>query len=249
MPKTIQKVEPIIAKPVADPVDDFLRAIKSGIDCWRQAGEILCRLVEDDVTVFTKITRRVPWLNTDILLAFQRIGQKQLCPYLLLDGSAGSKKLAYLPYDKQVEIYNTKAVQVAYETLDGSYAVRDSSWHFLTRSEAELVFSESGLRSFDEQVEILKKSKRNHAKHRRNFSNSRYNENVDEAPETTEAESLEESAIDALKRHLEQSQAMLIAARTDLAMLGKPVHKNQDAWIEVALKAIGELRFTINESR
>lgn len=248
MPKTLQKIEPpeIVA---GDPVDDFLRAIKAGIDCWREAGEILCKLLEDDPQVFGTISRRVPWLSTDILMAFQRIGQRQLCPYLLLDGSAASKRLAYMPYDTQVEIYNKKSVQLAYEALDGSYAWRDISWHFLTRSEAELVFNDSGLRTFEEQVAILKQSKRNHAQRRRSINTrGSYNEEVDETPEESGTESLDEAPLAALKRHLEQSQAMLIAARTDLMLIGKPVHKNQDAWIEVALKSIGEFRYTLNES-
>lgn len=247
MPKTIQKTEPPL-EIVKDPMDDFLRLIKAGIDCWRQAGEILCKLVEADPQIFGKITRRVPWLTHDILLAFQRIGQRQLCPYLLLDGSAASKRLSFLPYEKQVEVYNKKSVQLAYETLDGSFEVRDLDWHFLTRSEAELVFDEKGLRSFDDQVAMLKRSKRNHRHNvvTRGRGGSGDGDAAEE--ETTESESLDEKPIDALKRHLEHSQAALIAARTDLAMIGKPIHKNQDAWIEVALKSIGELRYTVNES-
>jgi hypothetical protein len=243
MPKTLQKIETPVK--IADPVDEFLRAIKAGIDCWREAGEILCRLVENDPGVFGAISRRVPWLTYDILLAFQRIGQKQLCPYLLLDGSAASKRLAFLPYEKQVAIYNEKSVQIAFETNDGSYEVRDMDWHFLTRSEAELVFDETGVRSFDEQVAILKKSKRQ----RHYVSTHGRNGGGDKSEESEADLVLDEKPMDALMRHLEQSQVALIGARTDLAMLGKEIHKNQDAWIEIALKAIGEFRYTINESR
>ena len=114
-------------------VDMFCRLVQSGIEAWTEAGKILCKALQRDPDVFTKITHRAPFMTNDILLAFKRIGERKLHPYLLLDNSPASRKMAMLPYDEQVESYG-KPVRVAYKNPDGSFESFESPPQLLSNA-------------------------------------------------------------------------------------------------------------------
>lgn len=231
---TIQPVTPInTPTAIIDDVDLFCRLVQSGIDRWIEAGKLLCRAKEKDSSVLIQIMDRAPYLTSDILQAFLRIGEKKLYPYILLDASPASKKLSLLSYDRQVELYG-KPVKVTYRNADGSFETYETAPQKLSRQEADLVFSKSGLRSIDDQKVMLQ-----------NGSTLKPRRRKPAIASTSSDSALVESPDDTVKRLLGELTAKLSEAREAIDRLGKPI-PDQFAWIDVAMKAIRKLTRELN---
>lgn len=141
----MQNIKPLIAK--------FITVYSGGVDSLREAGDILVKLIALDSEVFGKITNECPHITVATLRALERIGRKQLCPHLFLDPSEGAKKASRLPYEEQeraCELPITVAVM-----SNGCARKIHKRLRELTKTEADLVFGDGKIRSFDEQKKIL----------------------------------------------------------------------------------------------
>lgn len=222
-------------------IDEFAGLIQSGINAWINAGQLLCDLITLDPNVFPKITQRVPWLTSDILGAFKRIGEKTLYPYLLLDASPASRKLSELPFALQSDLYG-KPIPVVFKYYDGSFRESEIPFSTLTRAQADLSIGPVGIRTIDEQTEILKSIDRNKTRQKTRLPSVATVEELEpDAPSD-----INETPIKEVARRLQDAQIALIGARASLGMLGREIHKDQETFIEIALKGIGELRYAIN---
>lgn len=229
MIKTLEKAQPTEQAPSkVDRVGVFCSLIEMGIERWMEAGRLLSIYLSDDPDLFQKIRLRAPYMTNEILLAFKRIGEKKLYPYLLLDASPASKKLAVLSYNQQTELYG-KPVKVAYQNTDGSFESYETPSQRLSSAEASLVFSPTGVRSVEEQIEILKQVPQ------------KINKRTKPKVASTPSQTLIEDPKDEVLRRLNSLQQDLIDTRMALERLGKPI-KNQYAWIDTTLQAIKELR-------
>lgn len=227
---------------VIDPrVAEFSALVNQGMNAWQQAGKILVKLIEADPDAERVILLDNPHLTSEILRTFERMGRRELYPFLAVDSSPGARRLALLPYDQQVQLYREK-ITIAVATADGPVE-RQKRVTDLTKAEAERAIGETGLRSAAEQRRLLPLRKERLGR----------GENIevgDVAPDPNDVPSIEfnPSAPSAgeLARLLQIAQAALVEARSALTMVHKR-ESRQERHITAALQAIGQLRFAITE--
>src|SRR5579862_1583816 len=94
-----------ITKEQARRLADF---IQEGVESWVKAGKMLVQMVDANPNAYTIIQQECPHLSPNVLLAFEKIGRLEVCPWLLLDNSDGAKRLLQLPYKLQNEFYKKK---------------------------------------------------------------------------------------------------------------------------------------------
>ena len=104
--------------------------------------------------IFNVILATNPHMSNDILVTFERIGRREIYPYLLVDGSPGSRMLSALPYDTQVRLYNDE-VPVVVRSGDFTTTLRKRVPELSSR-EAALVFDGARVRPVTEQTRIIR---------------------------------------------------------------------------------------------
>jgi hypothetical protein len=102
---------------ITSQIDCFAKLVSEGIKKWEQAGKLLVALSDADPSVYSKITQRHPFVSMDMLMAFEKIGRKQLHPILLLSDSPAARKASTLPYQDQKKI-----IESGIYVLDQSYS-------------------------------------------------------------------------------------------------------------------------------
>lgn len=135
-------------------LDCFNSYLAEGVEAWYKAGKLLVDMVERNPNAYSIIARNNPHLTIDLLLALEKIGRKEIFPYVLLDKSAGSSKLLELPYDLQVKYYK-EPVEVVLFRGAGSYAVERKLATNLSKDEVKLVFGPAGVRSVEDQRKLI----------------------------------------------------------------------------------------------
>lgn len=139
-------------------IETFVVLVRSGIELWSRAGEMLVKLVEENPNVYAEIIEKNQSITFEMLLAFERMGRKQIYPPLLMDTSPGAKKLLELPYEMQ-EKFCKEPVEVVISDNGDSPIVEKRYVKELTGYEARVVFSDERPRTVSEQVEFKKKHK------------------------------------------------------------------------------------------
>lgn len=77
-------------------------AITRGIEAWKQAGEIVCSLVDAGGMTLTGIAERIGGgVSENVLAQFERIGRGQLLPKLLVAEYPAARKLQTLALSEQ----------------------------------------------------------------------------------------------------------------------------------------------------
>jgi hypothetical protein len=231
-------------KALSDPrVKQFCELVNKGIEAWTEAGQVLCNITRDNPGAYTDILSDNPHLTRDVLESFERIGRREIYPYLLVDGSPGCRRLAALPYDSQVKLFNSR-VAVAVKTRGGIEERRKRVCE-LSNPEAALVFDATHLRSFHEQAKILRESKRSIVVVRNASSRNGALLEPEEPESTVGTASLDAKPDDELKRLLTLANDALLEARTVLSTIKRGSRK--DSHITAALLEIGSLRYAVNE--
>lgn len=150
----IEVIKPNTSIPAIS-VENFVILVKDGINAWSQAGEILVKLVEENPNVYTEIIRKTPTITFEMLLAFERMGRKQIYPPLLMDSSPGAKRLLELPYDVQ-ERCCKDPVEVVIDASNGVPVTAKKYIKELSEYESRVLFSSSAVRTIGEQAEFVK---------------------------------------------------------------------------------------------
>lgn len=140
-------------------VQQFSQLVSAGVDAWNKAGKLLVQMVDRNPNAFSIICRSDPRISIDMLLAFERIGRNQLNPYLLLDSSPGSDKLMTLPVELQNRFYTEKIPTVT-RFKSGSPIIEEKLFREMSRLEAMRVFAPGGIRTIDEQCELIAPNKK-----------------------------------------------------------------------------------------
>lgn len=135
-------------------VDSFATLVKCGINSWVAAGQMLVMLVDSNPNVYHEIAKRHPFMTLDMLIGFEKIGRKQIYPYLLFDKRPACKYLIPMPYEDQERIYNG-IIEVVSEIEGEKPIISKKRFHDLSKAESSIVFSSSGVRSVDEQCKVL----------------------------------------------------------------------------------------------
>lgn len=221
---------------VADPrIARFCDLVQAGMDSWVEAGKLLIEIKRDNPNAFREITRAHAGISLETLHCFERLGNRELYPPLLLDGSMGARRLMKLPYEQQVRLFNT---EISVATIRrGDVVTESKKLQELTAKEAEVAFSESGVRPLSEQQRMVVPRKSSNFRLPRETFDS-----PDDRPESLD----EDGSGDTIQGKLAEAQAALIRARE--VMIEKEVPQGLDRFITTALNAIGNLRFEINEA-
>ena len=144
-----------VLEPIDDRIGEFCALINAGVEAWVKAGALLCEMKSQEPVIFNVILAAHPYLSNDILISFERIGRREIYPYLLVDGSPGSRMLSALPYDAQVQLYH-EDVPVVVRQGDFTTTVRKKV-RSLSDREASRVFDGNRLRPVTEQTKIVEK--------------------------------------------------------------------------------------------
>ena len=143
-------------EPVDDRISEFCSLINAGVEAWVKAGALLYEMKAKEPGIFNVILAEHPYLSNDILATFERIGKREIYPYLLVDGSPGSRMLTALPYDTQVQLYH-EDVPVVVRRGNFTTTIRKTV-RSLTKPEAVRVFDGGRVRSVSEQTKLVQKS-------------------------------------------------------------------------------------------
>ena len=217
-------------------IEEFCGLIQAGIEAWTRAGKLLCKLVDEDATVFAKILEARPYLTRDTLENFERIGRRQLYPYLAVDASPGARRLMTLPYEDQERLYNARVTVVVQGK--GFTEQKFKRVFELTEAEARRVFDSERIRTAQEQIALLNRPRRTCVRAR--ATNTIQAEDLE--PESTAGTaSLDAKPEDELQRLLTLANDALLEARSVLATIARG--SKQDDHITTALREIGALRF------
>lgn len=130
-------------------IEQFAQSFQNGMAAWREAGEILVELVEDDPRVYDAISEKYPTLTSPMLQTLEKIGRGLLLPTLAMDTSLGGTKLKSLPLSVQRR-YDCEAIPVIVETEHGIDTLRINA-KSLTREQVYQVFDGQKIRSEGEQ--------------------------------------------------------------------------------------------------
>lgn len=82
-------------------IDEVVGLIGNGIECWKKAGELIVRLMDEHGLTSADICDRSKHLTEDIVRRFEQLGRKQIMPNLLVADYPAARHLARLPYSDQ----------------------------------------------------------------------------------------------------------------------------------------------------
>jgi hypothetical protein len=215
---------------------EFCGLIMAGIESWTKAGRLLCEMKRDNPNVFNLIRVERPMLTLEVLETFERIGRKEIYPYLVADSSPGARRLMALPYRTQSKLYCEGVLVVLRRR--GGFFPQLKKISALSTSEVGRVFDGDRIRSESEQVSILRR--------RAPLLAPATNGNGNEAAEPVELKAnLSAEPVSELVRLLTLANDVMIECRSLLAMIKRDSRK--DSHITNALIEIGSLRYAVNE--
>lgn len=205
-------------------IDRFIKLIQRGINCWVNAGELLVKMTEEDPDICHKILSHHKHISEATLDAFLRIGRKEVHPYLIMDPSPAAKRLAALPYEDQLKIYN-EGLPVVVEDPERGLVRQFKKVHDVTAKELAVVFQADKIRTVKEQIEVLTKNEKQ-------FPEA-------QSPTLSDGSKRMNRLLNAIEGDLKEVLAML-------SSLPKKVAAPKELMVDVAMKAINILHHELN---
>ena len=117
----------------------------AGVEAWIKAGEIVARNLDKDPAWMEKVCARCPEITEDTVLAFDRVGRRQLHPRLLTSNKPGAVRLRSLPMGLQ-EKYLSAPLPVLVKNGKAVETLAVSVWN-LTPDQCRQVFDKDSVRS------------------------------------------------------------------------------------------------------
>lgn len=150
------KSSQIPALPGKPPIEKFVSLVQAGIELWSSAGQLLVEMVNNDPNVYSEIMKRATFITFEMLLAFEKMGRKQIYPPLLMDNSPGAKRLLELPYDIQ-ERFCKEPLDVVVEVMESGEVKKQHKYvKELSEFESRMVFNGDSVRSIPDQADFKK---------------------------------------------------------------------------------------------
>lgn len=138
-----------------DSIEAFVSLVKKSCADLQEAAEMLSRLTANDETVLDRIVDAEPSIPRAFLTRLLRVGERSLCPELLLNNCWAYRQIAGLPYQQQKQVLAKRAVDLVVGDGDGD--VLRVPLTELTRQQLAQVFTKDGLRSRDDQRAWLRR--------------------------------------------------------------------------------------------
>lgn len=80
---------------------ELVAAIRSGMESWLKAGEIVVQMMDEDGLTVEEIVENCPGVSDGVVRQFERIGRRMVLPELLPATYAAASRLRCLPYGDQ----------------------------------------------------------------------------------------------------------------------------------------------------
>lgn len=132
----------------------IVEQIEAGAKAWVTAGRAISEMRRRDPGCYAKLLALRPWLTPKILETMERIGSRQLYPYVMLESSFCASRLLNYTYEAQVDAC-TKGVEVLLYYKNGKPMKQIKAISNLSRQEAKQVFGPHRCRSAEEQLPYL----------------------------------------------------------------------------------------------
>ena len=137
---------------------DAIEALREGlmdVACQiKELGNLVVALEDKQEDAFERILVEIPFLTRAKLQTLESIGHGRTDPrVILLGGGVLGTKLAGMPMQAQSEILD-KSIPVAVKTDGGIMAV-NKTVHQLTERDARVAIGDKGIRTMEEQTEII----------------------------------------------------------------------------------------------
>jgi hypothetical protein len=138
-------------------IDSFISKVEMGVQWFKDAGEMLVRMLDKNPDIFTDILAQsnVPWITRDVLQVFESIGRNKLAVEAMFLPQHVLKRIIELPLSVQEGIA-TQPVPVVSGLREGTHSVIQKPAAKLTRNEAERAIGPKGIRPIDEQTVFVK---------------------------------------------------------------------------------------------
>lgn len=138
-------------------IDEFLKGIVDGIQCWERAGKLLVELHQQDPAIFKKIIIREPSLTSEMLWSFHRIGLGKLYPrVLLLRKCPAESELLSADYETQKLLCHEPIKVVISLKRDGTPIIEKRWVQEIGKETTNIVFDHGRIRDTESQLSILK---------------------------------------------------------------------------------------------
>jgi hypothetical protein len=146
---------------VASQISDFLVTLNMGLGWIADAGKKLVAILDKDPNAYDDILEvsSATWLTKEVLLTIEAIGRGQVAPDLLMLPMHVLNRLAVLPTEQQIKAM--QGVEVATPPRNGKGAWNRTSKPAskLTPREAQRAIGPEGLRSAEQQIGVLTRTK------------------------------------------------------------------------------------------
>lgn len=134
-------------------VTEFRNLIIEGVEAWVKAGDILVDLLDNHGLTYEQIADKCDGITPDIIKRFEQIGRRQIYPRLLVNTSAGARKLMSMPYSQQVK-YASEPLPLLIRK-ENSYDEMLVKVQDLTNEQIRQVFQKDGIRDLGAQRAYL----------------------------------------------------------------------------------------------
>jgi hypothetical protein len=129
--------------------------IEDGVKSWQIAGQMITIMRQKDPQCYAKIIALRPWLTASMLETMERIGDRRVYPYVLLEPARAGRWLLGYSYETQVDAC-TNGVDVLMYYKNGKPFKQKKMLKHLSRHESYQVFGPTKLRKVEDQLPYLK---------------------------------------------------------------------------------------------
>ena len=125
-------------------IDRISELLNQGIQCWREAGELLCQHLDAGASINEVAEQsKVP---QSVLEQLERIGRKQILPCLLISDYPAARMMEKLPYSEQSRLQD-ESIPLLLDTNEILNVAADE----MTKRQAKQAFAPGHVRSISEQ--------------------------------------------------------------------------------------------------
>jgi hypothetical protein len=144
-----------IQKHIQKQIEAFQNALQSARDGLRDAGRILCEILDAEPNAFEMILASVPGITLNSLETLERIGRGRLEPRLITDPSPAAERAIRkaIPIDQQKRLLEMPQEVVARD--NGGFRVKQKRIDEMTYKDAHILIGDDGIRDVDAQKAIL----------------------------------------------------------------------------------------------
>jgi hypothetical protein len=144
-----------IDKHIKTQIQAFQDALQSARDGLKRAGDILCEIVDQEPNAYEMILASVPGITLHSLETLERIGRGKLEPRLITDPSPAAERAIRkaIPMEDQQRLLDRPIDTVTRD--NGGFRIEQKRIGEMTQREAHLLIGDDGIRTADEQKQIL----------------------------------------------------------------------------------------------